>query len=125
MCSSDLEPQLKKKDEKQKLINQLNIPAKRNIVKILFTHNLKLIEEKKDQNERNHYLNKLQKILKSYEKINEKDFSDGNNVKLEEEEIVENQWIIEKNSNNLKMFKVLTVLIPLAYVISYLYVNFK
>ena len=123
------EPQIKNKNSKQKFINNLNLPEKRNNVKILFVKNVRLIKEKTNPNERKYYLNKLQKILKNYEKINEKEFSDEKNMQLDddEEEVIDNQWIVENEiyNNNRKMFKLFTVMVPFAYIIGYLYINYK
>ena len=142
------------KDENKKLeiILKANISKKRNDVKKIFKQIMDLIKTKlKEQNQKFYYLIIL-KILNQYKSINDDEIKQM--MKLYRQKRANKKYIIQSNKNNFNnykynndnndnnnngnndwinqqnskkgiIFKIFTVLIPLAYIINYGYSNFK
>ena len=136
------------KDENKKMlvILQGNVPKTRNDVKKSFNQLINYIKKNKNDlgevNQKHYYLLILN-MLKKYDKINEDEMKQTmkiimkkrynkkiSNDKKEIKDDKNNYEVISKNDDGSKsragtIFKVFTVVLPLAYIINYAYANFK
>ena len=130
---------------KKKILIQENIPQKRNIVKKGFNELILLIQNnlKNDEENQKYYYYMILDILKKYENITDDDLNNAKKLykenKLEtlknikfvikdnesenniENEKLNNGWIKQKKSEKSKIFKLITVALPLVFVGAYLY----
>ena len=125
--------------DKKKIIIQGNIPRKRNEVKICFKELVSFTKNRFKNNAgiQKYYYMQILNILNKYENISDEDiqmakklykenqldklnYIEENNIENNKEE---NVWIRQKKSNSSKIFRIFTVALPLAYIITYLYTN--
>ena len=143
----------KTREEKINVINNYNIPNKREIFYIFYQNMLNIFKEKiklEDINYKKNYIDKIIQILNNYKTISKIEIKDAKNIYKEENkispEILESKWDANYNGKNVKgqnnILKILennniinkkivittSVMIPLLYGINYLidfYNNYK
>ena len=121
---------------KRKIIIQGNIPRKRNAVKICFNELISFIQNKYKKNERAQKYYYILFILNKYKIISDEDIlmakklykeNKIDKLKYTEENISGNNkdivWIPQIKSKKSKIFKIFTVALPLAYILTYFYSN--
>ena len=138
----------KDENKKMEIILKSNIPKKRNDVKKVYKQMIDVIKSKKNelgvQSQKYYYLLIIE-ILKKYKAINEdeikkfirkfqkrrynKKMGNGNTgvkeIKDDSNNYDDYVWINQSKSRYTKIFKFFTVVLPLAYIINYVYANSK
>ncbi len=126
----------KDKNKKKEIILKANIPKKRNEVKRLFNEFMEYIKDKLEPQHQKYYYLLILKILNKYKNINNDEIKEEKklfnkkklNGKIKNEgkdDIKYNyddyNWIRQQNSKRNVSFYLFSILIPLAYIINYIY----
>ncbi len=124
---------LKSKKEKEKILAYFDFNKKIDDTTKLFNNVLLLIDNKKNNKNRNAYINKIRNILKKYEKISKSEVAEGKTMDkqkllgIPEKEISDNSNMMKefKKGNSKKFYFISSIILPLIYISNYLYQNWK
>ena len=124
---------LKSKKEKEKILANFDFNKKIDDTTKLFTNVLLLIDNKKNNKNRNAYINKIRIILKKYEKISKSEVAEGktmdrqNLLGIPEKEISDNSNMMKefKKGNSTKFYIISSIILPLIYISNYFFLNLK
>jgi hypothetical protein len=132
----------KNKDNKKEIILKANIPKKRNEVKRIFKKLMGYIKDKLELPNQKYYYILILNILKKYKNINKDEMTEEiqlykkqksirkikkggeNKVKIKDN-YDDYNWIIQQNKKRGMGFYIFSIIIPLAYVINFVFANNK
>ena len=127
----------KDKSKKLEIILKANIPKKRNEVKKCFNELFSLIKNNLEPQHQKYYYILILKMLKQYEDLSEKEIKmkakeyKKNKLKKrikeenKNENIDDSEWNVEYKQKRGYLFRFISFLIPIAFVVNYAYSNFK
>ena len=124
---------LKSKKEKEKILANFDFNKKIDDTTKLFNNVLLLIDNKKNNKNRNAYINKIRNILKKYEKISKSEVAEGKTMDkqkllgIPEKEISDNSNMMKefKKGNSKKFYFISSIILPLIYISNYFFLNLK
>ena len=132
----------KNKDNKKEIILKANIPKKRNEVKRIFKKLMGYIKDKLELPNQKYYYILILNILKKYKNINKDEMTEeiqlykkqksirkikkgGENNVIIKDNYDDYNWIIQQNKKRGMGFYIFSIIIPLAYVINFVFANNK
>ena len=133
---------VKNKDKKKEIIIKANIPKKRNEVKRIFKKLMGYIKDKLELPNQKYYYILILNILKKYKNINKDEMMEeiqlykkqksirkikksGENKEKIKDNYDDYNWIIQQNKKKGMGFYIFSIIIPLAYVINFVFSNSK
>ena len=132
----------KNKDNKKEIILKANIPKKRNEVKRVFKKLMGYIKDKLEVPNQKYYYILILNILKKYKNINKDEMKEeiqiykkqksickikksGENKGKDKDNYDDYNWIYQQNKKGGMGFYIFSIIIPLAYVINFVFSNNK